>query len=104
MIDSSAILRAVLYIPGDHEIGDDDDDDGDDDKRESMNKMKEIFLHFLLMMKISESEKIFVTVYFIATTEKYCDVLELRYKSYLLFLITPNLKKKSFWIIKSHDS
>ena len=103
MIDSSAILRAVLYIPGDHEIGD-DDDDGDDDKRESMNKMKEIFLHFLLMMKISESEKIFVTVYFIATTEKYYDVLELRYKSYLLFLITPNLKKKSFWIIKSHDS
>ena len=26
-----------------------------------MNKMKEMFLHFLLMMKIFESQKIFVT-------------------------------------------
>ena len=55
------------------------------------------------MMKIFESEKIVVTVYFIATTKKYYDVLKLPYKSYLLFLITPNLKKKSFLIIKSYD-
>ena len=60
-----------------------------------MSKMKEMLLHFLLMMKIFESENIFVTVYFIATTKKHY-VLELRYKSYLLFLITPHLKKKGF--------
>ena len=34
-------------------------------------------------MKIFESEKIFVTVYFMVTSKKYYDVLELRYKSYL---------------------
>ena len=39
--------------------------------------MKEIFLHFVLMMKIFESGKIFVTVYFIAATKKYYHVLEL---------------------------
>ena len=52
-------------------------------------------------MKIFESEEIFVTVYFIATAKKYYDVLELRYESYLLFLINPHLKNKCFWIIKS---
>ena len=55
-------------------------------------------------MKIFESEEIFVTVYFIATAKKYYDVLELRYESYLLFLINPHLKNKCFWIIKSYDS
>ena len=58
-----------------------------------MNKMKEMFLHFLLMLKIFDSEKVFVTVYFIATTKRYCDVLELRCKSYFLFLITQHSKK-----------
>ena len=61
-----------------------------------MNKMKEMFLHFPWMTKIFESEKIFVTVYFIAATKKYYDVLELQYQSYLLFLITPHFEKKVF--------
>ena len=38
VIDSSAILRTVSYIPSDHGIGsgdnDDDDDDDDDDDEE----------------------------------------------------------------------
>ena len=46
-------------------------------------------------MKIFENEKIFTNVYNIATMKKYY-VLGLRYKSYLLFLITPHLRKKSF--------
>ena len=61
-----------------------------------MNEMKELFLHFLLVMKIFENEKIFANVYSIATMKKYYDVLGLRYKSYLSFLITPHLQKKSF--------
>ena len=52
-----------------------------------MNKMKEMFLHFPLMMKIFESEKIFVTVYFIAATKKYYDVLVTIPK---LFIISDN--------------
>ena len=64
--DSSAILRAVSYIPSDHEIGgSDDDEEWIDEQNEGM------FLHFLLMIKIFESEKIFVAVCFIATTKKY---------------------------------
>ena len=55
-------------------------------------------------MKTFKSEKIFVTIYFMATTKKYYDVLELEYKSYLLFLITPLLNKKSFSIIKNYNS
>ena len=42
-----------------------------------MKEMKEITLHFLLMMKIFETEKVFVTAYFTATTKKYYDVIEL---------------------------
>ena len=30
VIDSSAILQAVLYIPSDHELGSDDDDDDEE--------------------------------------------------------------------------
>ena len=91
------MLNAVSYMPSDHEIGSGDDYDDDDDDEEWIDEQNEMFLHFLLMMKKTfESEKIFVTVYFIASTKKYCDVLELRYKSYSLFLITSHFKKKSF--------
>ena len=43
VIDSSAILRAVMYIPSDHEIGsgDDDDDDDDDDDEEWIDEQNE---------------------------------------------------------------
>ena len=44
VIDSSAILRAVSYIPSDHEIGsggDDDDDDDDDDDEEWIDERNE---------------------------------------------------------------
>ena len=82
-----------MYIPSDHRIAiSDDDEDNDDEKWTD----EQIFLHFLLIIKIFESEKIFVIVFFLVTTKKYCDGLELQYKSYLLFLITHHLKKKSF--------
>ena len=51
VIDSSAILRAVSYIPSDHKIGsggggdddddDDDDDDNDDDDEQWIDERKE---------------------------------------------------------------
>ena len=50
-----------MYIPSDHRIGvSDDDEDNDDEKWTD----EQIFLHFLLMIKIFESEKIFVIVFF----------------------------------------
>ena len=85
-----------MYIPSDHRTGiSDDDEDNDAEKWTD----EQIFLHFLLIIKIFESEKIFVIVFFLVTTKKYCDGLELQYKSYLLFLITHHLKKKSFLIL-----
>ena len=81
VIDSSAILRAVSHISRDHEIesgdGDDDDDDDDDDEEWIDEQNERNVLHFLLIMKIFESEKIFVTACVTLTTKKYYDVLEL---------------------------
>ena len=62
VIDFSAILQGVSYIPSDHKI---------------------------------ESEKC-NWLFYSNCEKKYYDVLELRCKTHLLFLITRHLKKKGF--------
>ena len=55
-------------------------------KSGQMNEMKEMLLHFLLMMKIFENEKIFANVYYIATMKKYCFSVTIQ----KLFIISDN--------------
>ena len=63
VIDSSAILRAVSYIPSDHEIGsggDDDDDDDDDDEEWIDERNIYIFFWWWRFLKMKRSLQMFI--------------------------------------------